>query len=150
MKCISVNTEAFRASKFWNSHWLKTILCFVFSVNFSYRSNQDVEIDPLDKDPLEPVQLDSDDAQVQKNLMHTALASFTGGRTREIHRVKNYDMVCSKERDSYSTTPKFHSLPLKNYHPLEGEERLPSIILSDSVLSFQGVPIGKGFIRWSG
>ena len=38
-----------------------------------------MEIDPLDKDPLEPVQVDSDDAQVQKNLMHTALAFFTGG-----------------------------------------------------------------------
>jgi len=97
-------------------------------VNFSWRSNQDVEIDPLDKDPLEPVQVDSDDAQVQKNLMHTALAFFTGGRTREIHRVKNYDMVCSKERGSYSTTPKFHSSPLKSSHPLEGEDRLPSII----------------------
>eukprot|EP00434_Breviolum_minutum_P036247 symbB.v1.2.032111.t3/scaffold3804.1/size50051/2 len=40
--------------------------------------HEDVEIDPLDKDPLEPVQVDSDDAQVQKNLMHTALAFFTG------------------------------------------------------------------------
>ena len=99
----------------------------------------------MDKDPLEPVQVDSDDAQVQKNLMHTALAFFTGGRTREIHRVKNYDMVCSKERYSYSTTPKFHSSPLKSYHPLEGEDRLPSIIFSGSVLNFQGVPISKRF-----
>ena len=125
------------------------MFCF-FCVNFSWRSNQDVEIDPLDKDPLEPVQVDSDDAQVQKNLMHTALAFFTGGRTREIHRVKGYDMVFSKERYWYSTTPKFNSSPLKSYHPLEGEDGLPSIIFSGSVLNLQGVPISKGFIRWSG